>query len=101
MTFIPPKGVLRLLRFRIDWSSSSWSMEGPRLTVEERIMREGRLFCSVAALRDGCHDGVALLKIVRASQKGHSEDGRRSIAVPVDECDHLGYFPKSSYAALG
>ena len=78
VTFMPPNGLLRLLRFLTSFRSSMVLLRaGPRCTVEERIIRDGRRFCSVAADLEGCH--CIVLAMARASQKGHSDEEMRNM----------------------
>ncbi len=78
--FIPPKGLLRLLGFGAGRPQSS-TARGPLLTVLDRVIRDGLRFCSVAAPLEGCHEWKMVFAIARASQKGHTDEERRSITL--------------------
>lgn len=101
VTFIPPNGLLRLLRF---FASPPWwcgDGDGARWTVDDSTMREGRRFCRLAAEREGCHGIV--LAIARASQKGHMDEDRRNIMSTASTIIHHiipSPFPKSAEAIV-
>jgi len=82
--FMPLNGLLRLFRNGLPLGVL---FGGPLATRDESSMRDGWRFCSVAAPRVDCHDGVMALAKARASQNGQMDDVRRNMLV----CDQLYY----------